>query len=97
MWIFKTSKELYLKAQNFSQINSIKAYAFSTLYTTIPHDVLISRLLDIIDNYFFHKNVKRKYPYIVILHQKHYFVKYHSDFTHKYSVVEILKKKRKRC
>jgi hypothetical protein len=31
------------------------------------------------------------HTYIVISHQKHYFVKYHSDSTHQYSVVEIEK------
>jgi hypothetical protein len=94
MWILKNSKELLanLKTQNFSQINSITTYDFSTLYTTIPHDKLKSRLLHIIDNwFFFNKNGKRKYSYLVISHQKHYFVKYHSDSTHKYSEVEIKK------
>jgi hypothetical protein len=32
-----------------------------------------------------------KYAYIVISHQKRYFVKHHSDSTHKYSEVEIKK------
>jgi hypothetical protein len=70
MWIPKNSNELLanLKAQNFSQINSIKTYDF-------PHDELKSRLLDIIDNCFVNKNGKRKYSYLVISHQKHYFVK----------------------
>jgi hypothetical protein len=46
---FLISKELLtnIKAQNFSQINSIKTYDFSTLYITIPHHKLKSRLLDI--------------------------------------------------
>jgi hypothetical protein len=72
MWILKNSKELLanLRTQNFSQINSIKTYDFSTLYTTIPHYKLKSRLLDIIDNCFFNKNGKRKYSYLVISHQK---------------------------
>jgi dolichyl-phosphate-mannose--protein O-mannosyl transferase len=37
MWIFNNSKELLanLKAQNFSQMNSIKTHDFWTLYTTI--------------------------------------------------------------
>jgi hypothetical protein len=45
----QNSKELLanLKTQNFSQIKSIKTYDFSTIYTTIPHDKLKSRLLDI--------------------------------------------------
>jgi hypothetical protein len=69
----------------------MKTYDFSALYTTIPHDKLKSRLLDIIDNCFFNKNGKRKYSYLVISQQKHYFVKYHSDSTHKYSEVKIKK------
>jgi hypothetical protein len=94
MWILKNLKEplANLKAQNFSQINSIKTYDFLTLYTTILHDKLESRLLDIIDTCFFDKNGKRKCAYLVISHQIHYFVKYHSDSMHKYYEVEI-----KRC
>jgi hypothetical protein len=74
MWILKNSKELLpnLKAQNFSQINSIKMYNFST----IPHEKLKFRLVDIIDNFFSNKNGKRKYSYLVISHQKLLFVKY---------------------
>jgi hypothetical protein len=33
----------------------------------------------------------KEYSYLVVSHQKHYFVKYHSDSTHKYSEVEIKK------
>jgi hypothetical protein len=62
MWILKNSKELVanLKERNFSRIDSIKTYDFSTLDTTIPPEKLKSRLFDIIDNCFFHKNGKRK-------------------------------------
>jgi hypothetical protein len=51
MWILKYSKELLanLKAPKFPQINRI-TYDFSIIYTTIPHDKLKSRLLDITDN-----------------------------------------------
>jgi hypothetical protein len=61
MWILKNFKEFLanLKTQNFSQINSLKTYDFSTLYTSTPHDKLKPRLLDIIDNCFFNKNGKR--------------------------------------
>ena len=91
MWILKNSKELLvnLKSQNLSHINSIKTYDFSTLYTTIPHDKLKTRLCNIIDSCFFNKDGKRKYSYLVISHSKNYFVKLHSDSTHKYSEVDI--------
>jgi hypothetical protein len=57
MWIIKTSKELLesLKSPIFSQIYSIKTYDFTTLYTTIPHDELNTRLLGIIAICFFFK------------------------------------------
>jgi len=91
MWILKNSKELLenLNSQSFSHIYSIKTYDFTTLYTTIPHDKLKNRLFDIINNCFFNKNGKRKYKYLVIGHRINYFVVHHSDFTHKYSEVDI--------
>jgi hypothetical protein len=57
MWSLKNSKELLasLKAQIIYQINSIKTYDFSTLYTSIPLDKLKSRLLYIIDRFFLTK------------------------------------------
>ena len=65
MWILKNSKELLenLKYPIFSQIYSIKTYDFTTLYTTIPHDKLKTRLFNLIDSCFFNKNDKRKYLY----------------------------------
>jgi hypothetical protein len=89
----QNSKDLLsnLKAQNFPQINRIKSYGVLTLYTTIPHNKLKSRTLDIIVKCFLNKCGKRKYSYLVISHQKHYFVKYHTDSMHKYSKVELKK------
>jgi hypothetical protein len=63
-------------------------YDFSTLYTTIPHDELKSRLLDIIDNCFFNKN-RKKEIYLMISYQKHYIYKYDSVSTHKYPEDDI--------
>ena len=52
MWILKNSKELLenLKAQSLHSVNSIKSFDFSTLYTTIPHDKLKSKLMKIINS-----------------------------------------------
>ena len=63
MWILKNSKELLenLKAQSLHSINSIKSFDFSTLYTTIPHDKLKSKLKAIINQCFFHKNGNRRF------------------------------------
>ena len=45
MWIVKNSKQLLENLQSqSSHINNIRTFDFSTLYTTIPHDKLKSRL-----------------------------------------------------
>ena len=53
MWILKNSKELleHLQSPNFN--HTIKSFDFSTLYTTIPHQKLKSRLATIIRNSLF--------------------------------------------
>ena len=78
-----------LKSQNLSHINNIKTYDFSTLYTAIPHDKLKTRLFNIIDSCFFNKNGKKKIFLFSDQPFKKYFVKLHSDSTHKYSEVDI--------
>ena len=77
MWILKNSKELVdnLKSQAFLKINSIKSFDFTTLYTTIPHDKLKSKLKEIINQCFFHKNGNRRFKYVVLGYAKTYFVK----------------------
>ena len=93
MWILKNSKELleHLKSPNFNNITSIKSFDFSTLYTTIPHDKLKSRLASIIRNSFMFKNGNRRYKYLVLSHEESYFVKEHSYSKHKYSEDDIIK------
>ena len=93
MWILKNSKELleHLKYPNFNHITSIKIFDFSTLYTTIPHDKLKSRLVSIIRNSFIFKNDNRRYKYLVLGHEEAYFVNEHSDSKNKYSEDDIIK------
>ena len=93
MWILKNSKELleYLKSKTFNHVTSIKSFDFSTLYTTIPHQKLKDRLTNIIRNAFIFKNGNRRYKYLVLGHEKTYFVKEHSDSKHKYSEDDIIK------
>ena len=59
MWILKNFKELLenLKAQSLHSVNS----TFSTLYATIPRDKLKSKLKEIINQSFFHKNGNRRF------------------------------------
>jgi hypothetical protein len=58
MWILKNSKDLldYLKSSSFSQVSSIKTFDFSTLYTTLPHAKLKTRLKETIHKPFSHRN-----------------------------------------
>ena len=87
MWILKNSKELLecLQSPNFNHITSIKSFDFSTLYTTIPHQKLKSRLATIILNSFIHKNGNRRYKCLVLGREGPYFVKEHSDSKNKYT------------
>ena len=87
MWILKNSKELldHLKSPNFNLVTNIKSFDFSTLYTTIPHQKLKSRLATIIRNSFLHKNGNRRYTYLVLGRERPYFVEEHSDSKNKYT------------
>ena len=92
MWILKNSKELseHLQSPNFNQITSIKSFDFSTLYTTIPHQKLKSRLATIIRDSFIHKNGNRRYKFLVLGREGPYFVKEHSDSKNKYTEDDIV-------
>ena len=92
MWILKNSKELleHLQSPNFNHITSIKSFDFSTLYTTIPHQKLKSRLATIIRNSFIHKNGNRRYKFLVLGREGPYFVKEHSDSKNKYTEDDIV-------
>ena len=92
MWILKNSKELLdnLKSMSFSKVDSIKTFDFSSLYTTIPHDKLKSRLKDLITHCFFYTNGKRRYKYIVLGHQLKLIFKGHPDSTTKFTETDIV-------
>ena len=63
----------------------------STLYTTIPHDKLKSKLKEIINQCFFHKNGNRRFQYVVTGYKDTYFVWDHSDAPQKYSDADVIK------
>ena len=92
MWILKNSKELleHLQSPNFNHITSIKSFDFSTLYTTIPHQKLKSRLATIIRNSFIHKNGNRRYKFLVLGREGPYFVKERSDSKNNYTEDDII-------
>ena len=64
---------------------------FRFLYTTIPHDKLKSKLKEIINQCFFHKNGNRRFQYVVIGYKDTYFVRDHSDAPQKYSDADVIK------
>ena len=92
MWILKNSKELleHLQSPNFNHTTSVKSFDFSTLYTTIPHQKLKSRLATIIRNSFIHKNGNRRYKFLVLGREGPYFVKEHSDSKNMYTEDDII-------
>ena len=94
MWILKDSKSLLenLKSRSLKKITSIKTYDFSTLYTTIPHSILKTRLAKLIKNSFFCKNGSRRYKYLVVNKQTNttYFVKEYSNASAKYTENDII-------
>jgi hypothetical protein len=50
-----------LKSRYFSQVSSIKTLDFSTLYSTLPHDILKTRLKEAIHKAFSHRNYGSKF------------------------------------
>jgi hypothetical protein len=73
MWILKNSKDLLdnLKSRSFSQVSSIKTLDFSTLYTTLSHDKLKTRLKETIHKAFSHRNNGSKF--VVLGYNSTYF------------------------
>ncbi len=61
LWILKNSKDLLddLNSRSLSKYDSIKTFDFSTLYTTLPHKQLKTRLKEIIHRCFFPKRMVR--------------------------------------
>jgi hypothetical protein len=58
MWILKNSKDHLddLQSRSFSQVSSIKTLDFSTLFITLLHDKLKTRLKETIHKAFTHRN-----------------------------------------
>ena len=79
------SKEFLQNLQSllFCSVNGtsrIKFFDFSTtFYTTIPHDKLKSKLHDIINQCFFHKNENRRFQHVAIRYVDTNFVRGYSD------------------
>jgi hypothetical protein len=78
--IKKNSKDVLETLSSRSQYvcNSIKAFDFSTLCTTITHTLLKSRIKELIQHCFSKRNGEQRYQYLVIGREKYCFVKNHS-------------------
>ena len=50
-----------------------------------------SKLKEIINQYFFHKNGNRRFQYVVIGYKMTYFVRDHSDTAQKYTDADVIK------
>ena len=75
MWILKNSTNLRpsLGHLGVRKATSIQTFDFSTLYTSIPHNLLKSRMNNIINNAFKHKNGTTRNTHIKVGRNKSYF------------------------
>ena len=75
MWKLKNSTNLLSSLGHLGvhRATSIQTFDFSTLYTSIPHDLLKSRMNNIINNAFKHKNGATRYNHIKVSRNKSYF------------------------
>ena len=91
MWILKTSNDL-LETWSRSQYicNSIKAFDFSTLYTTITHTLLKSKIKELNQRCFSQKNGEQRYQYLDAGRYKYCFVKSHWKANNTYKQDEII-------
>ena len=93
MWILKNSTNL-LSSLDFLGVHratSIQTFDFSTLYTSIPHDLLKSRMNSIINNAFKHKNGATRYTHIKVCRNKSYFTSDPLNGDNKYTANDICK------
>ena len=70
---------------------SIQTFEFFTLYTSIPHDLLKSRMNNITNNAFKHKNGATRYTHIKVGRNKSYFTSDPLNGDNKYTGNDICK------
>ena len=93
MWILKNSTNLLSSLGHLGvhRATSIQRFDFSTLYTSIPHDLLKSRMNNIINNAFKHKNGATGYTHIKVGRNKSYFTSDPLNGDNKYTANDICK------
>ena len=93
MWILKNLTNLLpsLGHLGVHRATSIQKFDFSTLYTSIPHDLLKSRMNSIINNAFKHKNGATRYTHIKVCRNKSCFTSDPLNGDNKYTANDICK------
>ena len=93
MWILKNSTNLLSSLGHLGvhKATSIQTFDFSTLYTSIPHDLLKSRMNNIINNAFKHKNGATRYTHIKVGRNKSHFTSDPLNGDNKYTANDICK------
>ena len=93
MWILKNSTNLLSSLSHLGvhRATSIQTSDFSTLYTSIPHDLLKSRMNSIINNAFKYKNGATRYTHIKVGRNKSYFTSDPLNGDNKYTANGICK------
>ena len=93
MWIVKNSINLLSSLGHLGvhRATSIQTFDFSTLYNSISHDLLKSRMHYIINNAFKHKNGATRYTHIKVGRNKSYFTSDPLNGYSKYTANDICK------
>ena len=91
MWILKNSTNLLSSLGHLGVrgATSIQTFGFSALYTSIPHDLLKSRMNNIIKNAFKHKNGATRYTHIKVGRNKSHFTSGPLSGDNKYTANDI--------
>ena len=97
MFILKNSTNLLpsLGHLGVHKATSIQTLDISTLYTSIPHDLLKSRINNIINNAFKHKNGATRCTHIKVGRNKSYFTSDPLNGDNKYTILQ--NKRMRRC
>ena len=93
MWILKNSTNLLSSLGHLGvhRATSIQTFDFSTLYASIPHDLLKSHMNSIINNALKCKNGATRYTHIKVCRNKSYFTSNPLNGDSKYTADDICK------
>ena len=93
MWILKNSTNLLSSLSHLGvhRATSIQTFDFSTLYTSIPHDLLKSHMNNIINNAFKYKSGATRYTHIKVGRNRSYFTSDPLNGDRQYTANDICK------